>query len=282
MSWEWERRWSREQGEGEAADVGRGGAVTSPGHLLCARQTLSPFYLGCLVPFSPQPCASVIYSALTEKETETRGCYVTRPRSHSLSGAKPASQPRSVCLQWVLCCQQVLLLEKQVWSWGFQSELIRLPRGKSIVICPPPPHPSARRVAGEPPAKAPAPAPGASSAEPGSPPLPGAPKVALRSLLSPVPPLLPFQVTGSTGKAGREGRSLEGWKQRLWSPTKDWGSWLSPSIQTNPSLTPAPPPQRQPELCLVNEIQKEESGVGVAPELWKARERGKVGPLPKS
>lgn len=33
------------------------------------------------------------------------------------------------------CCQKVLLLEKQVWGWGFQSQHIRIPRGKSIVIC---------------------------------------------------------------------------------------------------------------------------------------------------
>lgn len=91
--------------------------------------------------------------------------------------------PAQVCLPPVdsPCCQKVFLLEKQVWVWGFQSELIRIPRGKSIVICPPPPHPSARQVAGEPPTTAPFPAPGASSALPDSPPLPGAPKVALRS-----------------------------------------------------------------------------------------------------
>lgn len=42
------------------------------------------------------------YPALTEKETETQRSYVTCSRSHSLSGVEPRSQPRSVCLQWVL------------------------------------------------------------------------------------------------------------------------------------------------------------------------------------
>ena len=98
------------------------------------------------------------------------------------------------------CCQKVLLLEKQVWGWGFQSELIRIPKGKSIVICPPPPHPSARQVAGEPPATAPAPAPGASSALTVSLPLPGAPKVALRSPHTPVPSIRRFQISGCIGK----------------------------------------------------------------------------------
>ena len=108
------------------------------------------------------------------------------------SGARIQAQ---VCLPPVdsLCCQKVLL-EKQVWGWGFQSELIRIPRGKSIVICPPPPHPSARQVAGEPPTMAPSPAPGASSALPDSLPLPGAPKVALRS---PTPQCLPFCISRS-------------------------------------------------------------------------------------
>lgn len=69
----------------------------------CDRSALSQFYLDCLIQVSPQPGARVIISsALTEKETETQGCYVTCPRSHSLSGVKPGSQPRSVCLQWVL------------------------------------------------------------------------------------------------------------------------------------------------------------------------------------
>lgn len=129
------------------------------------------------------------------------------------SGAKI---PAQVCLSPVgsLCCQKVLLLEKQVWGWGFQSEFIRIPRGKSIVICAPPPHPSARHVAGEPPTTAPAPAPGAISALPGSRPLPGAPKVALRSPHTQMPSILHFQITECIGKS-RKRRSLEGWKQGL-------------------------------------------------------------------
>lgn len=145
----------------------------------------------------------VIYPALTEKETETQRCYVSCPRSHSLSGVE-ARIPAQVCLPPVgsLCCQKVLKvlpLEKQVWGGGFQSELIRLPRGESIVICPPPPHPSAKQVAGEPPAKAPAPAPGASPALLGSLPLPGAPKVALRSPHTPMPSNLHFQIAECKG-----------------------------------------------------------------------------------
>lgn len=50
--------------------------------------------------------------------------------------------------------------------------------------------------------------------------------------------------------------------------------------ELSPSLHPSP--ERQPELCLVNEIQKKESEVGEALEPWKSREREKVGSLPKS
>lgn len=140
---------------------------------------------------TPALCQSY-YPALTEKETETEElCNLPKVTQLVRSGARI---PAQVCLPPVHspCCQKVLLLEKQVWGWGFQSERIRIPRGKSIVICAPPPHPSARQVAGEPPTTAPAPAPGASSALPGSPPLPGAPKVALRSSHTPKPSILRF------------------------------------------------------------------------------------------
>lgn len=47
------------------------------------------------------------------------------------------------------------------------------------------------------------------------------------------------------------------------------------SKEPSPSLHPSP--QRQPELCVVNEIQKKESEVGVAPEPWKAGREEKLG-----
>lgn len=51
---------------------------------------------------SPSTVPWWCYSALTEKETETQRYYITCPRSHSLSGTKPGSQPRPGGLQWVL------------------------------------------------------------------------------------------------------------------------------------------------------------------------------------
>lgn len=139
------------------------------------------------------------------------------------------------------CCQKVLLLEKQVWGWGFHLELIRIPRGKSIVICPTPPHPSARQVAGEPPAMALAPAPGASSSLPGSSPLPGEPKVALRS----TPPHAfnsAFPCLSAWGKQGQGRGHLKVENGGLFLGQRIWGGRLSPLIQRNPppNLHPHP------------------------------------------
>lgn len=63
---------------------------------------------------------------------------------------------------------------------------------------------------------------------------------------------------------------------------KAWGLVIISLDLKEPSPSLHAVPERQPELCLVNEIQKKESEVGEAPEPWKAREREKVGSLPKS
>lgn len=63
---------------------------------------------------------------------------------------------------------------------------------------------------------------------------------------------------------------------------KDWGVPIISLDLKEPSPSLRSSPERLPELCLVNEIQKKKSEVGEAPQPWKAREREKVGSLPKS
>lgn len=126
-----------------------------------------------------------------------------------------------------------------------------------------------------------APAPGASLSLPGSPPLPGAPKVVLRS---PPPLCLEFCIATSQsvwGKQGQRGGHLKVGNGGSFG-AKDWGVLTISLNLKEPSSSLQPSPERQPELCLVNEIQKKESEVGEAPKPWKAREREKVGSLPKS
>lgn len=179
------------------------------------------------------------------------------------------------------CCQKVLLLEKQVWGWGFQFELITILRGKSFVICPllllthlpgksqvspllwPCPSPRCKLIFAW---------------------LPTSPWCTQGG--SKVTPLLSPKICIATsqsawGKQGQRGGHLKVGNGGSFG-AKDWGVLIISLDLKEPSPSLHPSPERQPELCLVNEIQKKEPEVGEAPEPWKARERGKVGSLPKS
>lgn len=93
---------------------------------------------GLCHPVPPRPMLRCyhLHPALTEKETET-GALCNLPKVTQLVRSAagilaqdwrpPVASP---------CCQKALPLEKQVWGWGFQFELIRILRGKSIVVCP--------------------------------------------------------------------------------------------------------------------------------------------------
>ncbi|XP_033618909.1 uncharacterized protein LOC117285889 isoform X1 [Fukomys damarensis] len=82
-------------------------------------------------------------SALTEEEPETQAfcslAKVTQGLVRTEVGSRIPAQPGGL---WVLTAPA----GKQVWSWG-SSQSSQIPTG-SLVICPPPPHPSARQVAG--------------------------------------------------------------------------------------------------------------------------------------
>ncbi|XP_033618911.1 uncharacterized protein LOC117285889 isoform X3 [Fukomys damarensis] len=81
-------------------------------------------------------------SALTEEEPETQAfcslAKVTQGLVRTEVGSRIPAQPGGL---WVLTAPA----GKQVWSWG-SSQSSQIPTG-SLVICPPPPHPSARQVA---------------------------------------------------------------------------------------------------------------------------------------
>lgn len=169
------------------------------------------------------------------------------------------------------CCQKVLL-EKQVWGWGFQFELIRILRGKSIVICPLLTHlPNNLQVS---PLSWPQP-------QPQLPTSPWGTQGGSEVTPTPMPLILRCRVSVCGGKQGQSRGHLKvesGGSFRA----KDWGVLIISLDLREPSPSLHPSPERQPELCLVNEIQKKESEVGEAPKPWKAREREKVGSLPKS
>ncbi|XP_033618912.1 uncharacterized protein LOC117285889 isoform X4 [Fukomys damarensis] len=80
-------------------------------------------------------------SALTEEEPETQAfcslAKVTQGLVRTEVGSRIPAQPGGL---WVLTAPA----GKQVWSWG-SSQSSQIPTG-SLVICPPPPHPSARAL----------------------------------------------------------------------------------------------------------------------------------------
>lgn len=83
--------------------------------IVCQVMGFVPILPGLSHPVPTPALCQCYYPALTEKETETQRHYVSCPRSHSLLGVEPGSQPRFVCLQWIL------LAARKSSSWKSRS-----------------------------------------------------------------------------------------------------------------------------------------------------------------
>lgn len=163
---------------------------------------------------------------------------------------------------------------------GFSVTAYQNPRGKSIVICLLLTHLPGKLQVSLP--RSPCPSPRCLLSSAWLPASPWCPKVALRSPHTPVLSIPCFQISGHTGKLQADrGGHLK---------VRSWGSGLGQKISllicfdSNEPFPPTPTlhPQRQPELCLVNEIQRKGSRVGAAGEHWKEGERKVGSSFPKS